>query len=146
MKTPYEVLFGAKPSVKHFRAFGCPCTLLHLDATPKFDAKADECYFVRYAGKTAYRVYNKQTKQIVESFDVRWLEENEADARVGPDWLFDYDTLFRSFRIFDDVSSGVNTGSTDSSTYAAGTSSSLVDDAEDEGDASFCRTIHSHYG
>ena len=85
MKTPSKGLFCAKPSVKHFCAFGCPCTLLHLDATTKFDAKADDYYFVGYAGKTAYRVYNKQTKQIVESFDVRWLEENETDARVGPD-------------------------------------------------------------
>ena len=90
MKTPYEILYGHKPSVSHFRVFGCPCTLLHLDANPKFNAKADDCYFVGYAARTAYRVYNKKTKQIVESYDVRWLEENETDARVGPDWLFDY--------------------------------------------------------
>ncbi|KAI3689360.1 hypothetical protein L2E82_47315 [Cichorium intybus] len=36
-----------------------------------------------YAGCTAYRVYNEATKQIVESFDVRWLEENKIDACVG---------------------------------------------------------------
>ncbi|KAL4582814.1 hypothetical protein LXL04_007375 [Taraxacum kok-saghyz] len=80
MKTPYEVVYGHKPTVAHFRIFGCPCTLLHLEATPKFNSKADDCYFVGYAGRTAYRVYNKSTRQIVESFDVRWLEENETDS------------------------------------------------------------------
>ena len=35
----------------------------------------------------------------MESFDVRWLEENETDARVGPDWLFDYAELFKPFYV-----------------------------------------------
>ncbi|XP_076885095.1 uncharacterized protein LOC143534513 [Bidens hawaiensis] len=76
MKTPYEIVYGHKPTIAHFRAFGCPCTLLkNLESTPKFGAKADDCCFDGYAGRTAYRVYNKSTKQIVESYDVRWLEE-----------------------------------------------------------------------
>ncbi|KAI3752880.1 hypothetical protein L2E82_24920 [Cichorium intybus] len=49
-KTPYEILYGHKPSVAHFRSFGCPCTLLHLEATPKFNSKVDDCYFVGYTG------------------------------------------------------------------------------------------------
>ncbi|XP_052622444.1 uncharacterized protein LOC128127792 [Lactuca sativa] len=52
-----------------------------------------------YAARTAYRVYNKKTKQVVESYDVRWLEENETDARVGSDWLFDYTSLFKSINV-----------------------------------------------
>ncbi|KAI3780407.1 hypothetical protein L2E82_10388 [Cichorium intybus] len=105
MKTPYGIPYGHKPSVAHFRNFGCPCTILHLDATPKFNSKADDCYFVGYAGRTAYRVYNKVTKQIVQSFDVRSLEENETDARVGRDWLFNYAELFKLLHVlFDDVS------------------------------------------
>ncbi|XP_052627206.1 uncharacterized protein LOC128133719 [Lactuca sativa] len=56
--------------------------------------------------RTAYRVYNKKTKQIVESFDVCWLEENETDARVGPDWLFDYTSLFKSFNVSSDNQEG----------------------------------------
>ncbi|TLX66091.1 transposase family protein, partial [Labilibacter sediminis] len=74
MKTPYEILYGHKPTVSHFRSFGCLCTLLHQEDTPKFNAKADDCYFVGYSKGTAYRVYNKITKQIVESYNVRWLE------------------------------------------------------------------------
>ncbi|KAI3780117.1 hypothetical protein L2E82_10028 [Cichorium intybus] len=110
IKTPYEILYGCKPNVSHFRTFGCPYTLLHLEATPKFNSKADDCYFVGYASKTAYRVYNKATKQIVESYDVRWLEENPTDARVGPDWLFDYAELFKPFYVLSDVVSGDNPG------------------------------------
>ncbi|KAI3690681.1 hypothetical protein L2E82_48884 [Cichorium intybus] len=77
MKTPYEIFYGRKPNVSYLCTFGCPCTLLHLKATLKFNSKADDCYFMGYASKTAFRVYNKVTKQIVESYDVRWLEENE---------------------------------------------------------------------
>ncbi|XP_076918907.1 uncharacterized protein LOC143579500 [Bidens hawaiensis] len=100
MKTPYEIVYGHKPTAAHFRAVGFPCTLLNLEQTPKFEAKANDCYFVAYAGRTANRVYNKPSKQIVESYDVRWVEENETDARVGPDWLFDYDKLFKPFNLF----------------------------------------------
>ncbi|TLX70005.1 DDE-type integrase/transposase/recombinase, partial [Labilibacter sediminis] len=114
MKTPYELLYGHTPSVAHFRTFGCPCTLLHLEATPKFNSKADDCYFVGYAGRTAYRVYNKVTKQIVESYDVRWLEENKSDARVGPDWLFDYANLFTPFFAFSHDVSGTTPSSSTS--------------------------------
>ncbi|XP_076917825.1 uncharacterized protein LOC143578029 [Bidens hawaiensis] len=88
------------PIVAHFRAFGCPCTLLNLESTPKFGAKADDCYFVGYTGRTAYKIYNKTTKQTVESYDVRWLEENETDARVGSDSLLDYNELFKPFNVF----------------------------------------------
>ncbi|KAI3740018.1 hypothetical protein L2E82_30435 [Cichorium intybus] len=52
------------------------------------------------------------TKRIVESFDVRWLEENETDARVGPDWLFNYVELFKYFNVFSDDVSGTQPGPT----------------------------------
>ncbi|XP_076935408.1 uncharacterized protein LOC143602045 [Bidens hawaiensis] len=45
-------------------------------------------------------VYNKTIKQTMESYDLRWLEENETDARVGPDWLFNYNELFKPFNLF----------------------------------------------
>ncbi|XP_076883438.1 uncharacterized protein LOC143532205 [Bidens hawaiensis] len=91
---------GHKTTVVHFRAFGCPCTLLNVESTQKFKAKADDCYFVGYDSRTAYSVYNKVSKQIVKWYDVRWFKENETDARVGPDWLFDYDKLFQPVNLF----------------------------------------------
>ena len=71
MKTLYEILYNHKPSVAHFRIFGCPCNLLHLESNPKFKSKAEDNYFVGYAACTAYCVYNRATKKIVESYDVR---------------------------------------------------------------------------
>ncbi|XP_076906865.1 uncharacterized protein LOC143563133 [Bidens hawaiensis] len=100
-KTPYEVYYTTKPQVNYFKTFGCPCTLLHTGAQrdPKFTEKANECYFDGYASnKTAYRVYNKKARLILESFNVDWKELNVTDARTGPDWLFDFDNLFNQFR------------------------------------------------
>ncbi|XP_076910732.1 uncharacterized protein LOC143568429 [Bidens hawaiensis] len=86
MKTPYEIVYGHKPMVANLRAFGCPCTLLNLETTPKFGAKVEDCYFVGYASRIAYRVYNKSTKKIVESYYVRCIEEEENYDHVGHDW------------------------------------------------------------
>ncbi|KAD7477708.1 hypothetical protein E3N88_00844 [Mikania micrantha] len=97
-KTPYEILFNQKPKVGHFKSFGCPCTLLHTEPNHKFDDKADECYFVGYSSeKVAYRVYNKKTRMIVESYYIDWQEMNSTDAGSGPNWLFEYDSTFRPF-------------------------------------------------
>lgn len=74
-KTPFEVYYKTKPQLNYFKTFGCPCTLLHTSAhqDPKFAEKADGCYFLGYAAnKTAYRVYNKKTKVIMESFNIDW--------------------------------------------------------------------------
>lgn len=65
---------------------------------------------MEYAARTAYRVYKKSTKKIMESFDVCWLEENKMDAQVGPGWLFDYESLFKSFNVFSDTVSGSISG------------------------------------
>ncbi|KAD4385615.1 hypothetical protein E3N88_25784 [Mikania micrantha] len=97
-KTPYEILFNQKPKVGHFNSFGCPCTLLHTEPNHKFDDKADECYFVGYSSeKAAYRVYNKKTRMIVESYYIDWQEMNSTDAGSGPNWMFEYDSTFRPF-------------------------------------------------
>ncbi|KAL8259939.1 hypothetical protein R6Q59_027892 [Mikania micrantha] len=69
-------------------------------AKPKFDDKANKCYFVGYSSeKAAYRVYNKKTRMIVESYYIDWQEMNSTDAGFGPKWLFEYDSTFRLFNI-----------------------------------------------
>ncbi|XP_076933364.1 uncharacterized protein LOC143599256 [Bidens hawaiensis] len=57
-------------------------------------------------------VYNKSTKQILESYDVHWLEENETDARVGPDWLFDYNELFKPFNVLTVIDTEISVDAT----------------------------------
>ena len=127
MKTPYEVLVGHKPTVSHFRTFGCRCTLLHQESTPKFSPKADDCYFVGYGNNTTYRVYVKSTGCIVESYNVRWLEENETDAGVGPSILYNYNDLFTKF--YDHIAYPLTTPSTIPSISR---STTCVDDEEEE--------------
>ncbi|KAI3821405.1 hypothetical protein L1987_08972 [Smallanthus sonchifolius] len=90
-KTLYELFYKRKPYIKFFRAFGCSCTLLNTqDSLPKFAAIGDECYFLGYCSyQKAYRVYNKRTKIVQESFYVEWQELNTPTNQNGPDWFFD---------------------------------------------------------
>ncbi|KAL8257368.1 hypothetical protein R6Q59_029409 [Mikania micrantha] len=59
---------------------------------------ADECYFVGYSlEKAAYRVYNKKIRMIVETYYIDWQEMNNTDVGSGPNWLFQYDSIFKPF-------------------------------------------------
>ncbi|KAI3798903.1 hypothetical protein L1987_34187 [Smallanthus sonchifolius] len=140
LKTPYEVMFNQKPNVGHFRAFGCLCTLLHNDTLgSKFDANADECYFVGYSScKTLYMVYNKRTKQIVESYYIDWQELNKTDANSGPNWLFDYDSVFKLFNVFSDVSDMLDDGF-----YKYSTVDYRIDEDPDQESSSSSKTPES---
>lgn len=49
MNSPYELMFGEKPSVKHQRVFGAICYVHVLESQRnKLDAKARKCIFVNY--------------------------------------------------------------------------------------------------
>src|ERR1041385_2689813 len=78
MKTPYELLTGHEPNVKYFRVFGCKCFFLNKkDRLAKFQSKIIEGIFVGYASNShAYRVYNKSTRCVVETWDVEFDEFN----------------------------------------------------------------------
>jgi hypothetical protein len=52
MKSPYELMFEEKPSVKHFKVFGSICYVHVPDAKrTKLDAKAHKCIFIGYDEK-----------------------------------------------------------------------------------------------
>ena len=73
---PYELWFGHAPSVKYFRIFGSKCYIKRDDDIGKFDPRSDEGIFVGYSLKRkAYRCYNKRTKTIVESTNVKFDEK-----------------------------------------------------------------------
>ena len=72
-KTVYEIWSGKKPRVKYFRVFGSKCYSLNdRENLGKFDAKSDEGIFLGYSTTSqAYRGFNKRTKTIMESINVK---------------------------------------------------------------------------
>jgi len=59
-KIPYEAWDDKKPSVHHFRVFGC-LAYAHVpkENKKKLDAKNEPCVFIRYSEESkAYKLYN----------------------------------------------------------------------------------------
>lgn len=75
-KTPYEIWFGAKPSIQHFKKFGSKCFVFIPDEKRrKLDAKAVEAVMVGYdLSSKAYRCYVPSTRKVVISRDVRFVD------------------------------------------------------------------------
>lgn len=97
-KIPYELFRGRTPKLDFLKQFGCHVTILNtLDHLSKFDGKSDEGYFVGYCmvSKT-FRVYNLRTRQVEESLNVRFLENNTNVVGEGSSRLFDLDSLTTS--------------------------------------------------
>ncbi|GKA90847.1 putative ribonuclease H-like domain-containing protein, partial [Tanacetum coccineum] len=97
-KTPYELIHGRPPLIDFMKPFGCPVTILNtMDHLGKFDGKADEGFFVGYSVVSkAMRVFNKRTRIVEETLNIRFLENAPNVKGNGPDWLFDVDYLTMS--------------------------------------------------
>jgi hypothetical protein len=68
---PFELHFGRKPSVSHFRPFGCKCFVLKCGNLDKFESRSFDDIFLGYTPHgRSYRVYNVETNTVVESCDV----------------------------------------------------------------------------
>nr|GEV18293.1 ribonuclease H-like domain-containing protein [Tanacetum cinerariifolium] len=99
-KTPYELIRGRPPLIDFMKSFGFPVTILNTrDYLDKFNEKADEGFFVGYSMVSkAMRVFNKRTRIVEETLNIRFLE-NEANVKGnGPNWLFDIDSLTISMK------------------------------------------------
>jgi hypothetical protein len=73
--TPFELHFGRKPSVYHFRPFACKCFVLKCGNLDKFESRSFDGILLRYTPHgRSYRVYNVKTNTIVESCDVTFDE------------------------------------------------------------------------
>nr|GEZ48849.1 hypothetical protein [Tanacetum cinerariifolium] len=63
----------------------------------KFEEKGDEGYFTGYSmSSKAFRVFNKRTRRVEENLHVEFLENKVIEKGVGPNWLFDIDSLTKS--------------------------------------------------
>jgi hypothetical protein len=72
---PFELRFGRKPSVSHFRPFRCKCFVLKYGNLDKFESRSFDGIFLGYTPHgRSYRVYNVETNTIVESCDVTFDE------------------------------------------------------------------------
>jgi hypothetical protein len=73
--TPFELRFGCKPSVSHFRPFGCKCFILKRGDLDKFESQSFYDILLGYTPHgRSYRVYNFVTNTIVKSCDVTFDE------------------------------------------------------------------------
>ncbi|GJT48956.1 retrovirus-related pol polyprotein from transposon TNT 1-94 [Tanacetum coccineum] len=68
------------PDISYFHVFGCPVFIHnHKDHLGKFDAKADDGYFLGYPSVSkAFRVYNTRRQKIEETYHVTFDESMEA--------------------------------------------------------------------
>jgi hypothetical protein len=73
--TPFELRFGHKPSVSHLRLFGCKCFVLKCGNLDKFESHTFDDILLGYTPHgRSYRVYNLETKSVVEPCDVTFDE------------------------------------------------------------------------
>jgi hypothetical protein len=73
--TPFELRFGRKSSVSHFRPFGCKCFVLKCDSLDKFESRSFDDILLGYTPHgRSYQIYNVETNTVVESCDVTFDE------------------------------------------------------------------------
>nr|GFA35813.1 retrovirus-related Pol polyprotein from transposon TNT 1-94 [Tanacetum cinerariifolium] len=75
-KTPYELINGRKPDISFLHVFGALCYPKNdREDIGKLGAKGDTVFFIGYsADSCAYRVFNRQTKKIMETMNVSFDE------------------------------------------------------------------------
>ncbi|GKU91769.1 hypothetical protein SLEP1_g5591 [Rubroshorea leprosula] len=75
-KTPYEVWFRIKPTIRHLKVFGCICYMHIPDAKrDKLDHRAEVGIFIGYSSQSkGYRVFNVRTGKIEVSRNVKFNE------------------------------------------------------------------------
>jgi hypothetical protein len=73
--TPFELRFGRKSSVSHFRSFRCKCFILKYGNLDKFESRSFDGILLGYTPHgRSYRVYIFDTNTIIESCDVTFDE------------------------------------------------------------------------
>nr|GEW97424.1 retrovirus-related Pol polyprotein from transposon TNT 1-94 [Tanacetum cinerariifolium] len=114
-KTPYALIHGRPPLIDFMKPFGCPVTILNIkDNLGKFEGKADEGYFVGYSVVSkAMRVFNKRTRIVEETLNIRFQENTPNVKGNGPDWLFDIDSLTISMNYVPVVAGNQTNGAKD---------------------------------
>ena len=76
-KSPSELWYGRKPAIKHLRVIGTTVYAKVPDQRRqgKMGRKALKCILIGYQNDDGYRLYNRETNQVVLSRDVTFQEE-----------------------------------------------------------------------
>nr|GFA72462.1 retrovirus-related Pol polyprotein from transposon TNT 1-94 [Tanacetum cinerariifolium] len=89
-KTPYELINGRKPNILFLHVFGALCYPKNdREDIGKLGAKGDIGFFIGYsADSCAYRIYNRQTKKIMETMNVSFdellaMDFNQRSSKPG---------------------------------------------------------------
>ncbi|GJS70173.1 retrovirus-related pol polyprotein from transposon TNT 1-94 [Tanacetum coccineum] len=128
-KTPYELLRDRKPELKYLHVFGALCYLTNdFEDIGKLQPKEDIGIFIGYSpSKNAYRIYNKRTRQIMETMNVA---STSAKPPTKNDWDFLFQPLFdKYFKPLSVVSTPIS-AATLLPLYIAGASSSTSIDKD----------------
>lgn len=83
-KTPYELWFNRKPSVKNLHIFGERAIVMYKDhQRSKWDSKGIEQIFVGYTDATnTFRFYDEETGHVYSSCDAVFINHNEQQAEI----------------------------------------------------------------
>ncbi|KAJ0535497.1 putative RNA-directed DNA polymerase [Helianthus annuus] len=74
-KSPYELMFGFKPSLAHLRIFGCLCFSTILNESDKLSFNAEKCILIGYSNvKKGYKLWSLDNKKEFFSRDVKFYE------------------------------------------------------------------------
>ncbi|GBL96015.1 Retrovirus-related Pol polyprotein from transposon TNT 1-94 [Araneus ventricosus] len=78
-ETPFQKLFGKKPTLKLFQRFGQKAFALNKQPQKsKFDARSTECIFIGYSDENrVYRLFDSQVQKAITSRDVKFINEFE---------------------------------------------------------------------
>ena len=82
-KTPFELWTDRKPSLNHFKVWGCPTEVKIYDPSlKKTDSRTTRCYFIGYPSHSkGYKFYcSTRGTRIVESQVAKFLELDVADS------------------------------------------------------------------
>ena len=97
-KSPYEVIFGARPNVAHLRAYGCIAYMYNFAASSKLDPRAIKGALVGYDNhSSAYLIYVPESNSVRRSGHVAFHEHqllftNESKTRA------DHNHILKSLR------------------------------------------------
>ena len=104
--TPAEAFTGVKPSVSHFKVFGCDAYVHISDhKRTKFESKTKKCKFLGYSTQSkAYRLWDLESKSLVISRDVHFVESQPDDSRISPEFTVEIPAPPESPILDEDVS------------------------------------------